>query len=120
MILQATAEEILARLPGPITALWPTGEPFSVALRHGSMSVELFAPRDIDVQTPHDQDELYFVYKGAATAWIAEDCLKISAGSAFFVPAHVAHRFGDMTPDFSVWVVFWGPSGGEAAGVDGS
>jgi hypothetical protein len=29
------------------------------------------------------------------------------------VPARVAHRFEEFTPDFATWVVFWGPPGGE-------
>jgi hypothetical protein len=30
-----------------------------------------------------------------------------------FVPAGVEHRFEDFSDDFAVWVVFWGPDGGE-------
>lgn len=33
-----------------------------------------------------------------------------------FVPAGVVHRFEEFTDDFAVWVVFYGPEGGEAAG----
>jgi hypothetical protein len=31
-----------------------------------------------------------------------------------FVPAGAEHRFEDFTDDLTVWVVFYGPEGGEA------
>ena len=61
----ATIDELLPRLPGRVTAQWPMGERFVTALAHGSMSVEVYAPRGHDPQTPHEQDELYFVHAGS-------------------------------------------------------
>ena len=37
-----------------------------------------------------------------------------AAGSFRFVPAGQVHRFEDFSADFVVWVVFYGPEGGEA------
>ena len=34
-------------------------------------------------------------------------------GDLLFVPAGVVHRFEDFTDDLAVWVVFYGPEGGE-------
>jgi quercetin dioxygenase-like cupin family protein len=34
-------------------------------------------------------------------------------GDVIFVEAGVVHRFEDFSPDFTTWVVFWGPEGGE-------
>ena len=34
-------------------------------------------------------------------------------GDALFVPADVEHRFEEFSDDLSMWVVFWGPAGGE-------
>ena len=34
-------------------------------------------------------------------------------GEALFVPAGDTHRFEDFSDDFAVWVVFYGPKGGE-------
>ena len=65
--MKITAAELLQRIPGPITETWPRGEPFAFGLRHGSMLVELFAPAGADTQTPHAQDELYFVHSGSGT-----------------------------------------------------
>ncbi|MCB1984118.1 MAG: cupin domain-containing protein [Nitrosomonas sp.] len=90
------------------------GEPFVEALRHGSMSVELYAPKDTDVQTPHDQDELYFIHTGRGELIIAGERHLFEPGMVFFVPAHVEHRFENFSNDFAAWVVFWGPKGGES------
>ncbi|MCB1936510.1 MAG: cupin domain-containing protein [Nitrosomonas sp.] len=89
------------------------GEPFAQAFRHGSMSVEVYAPREMDVQTPHDQDELYFIHSGQGELVIAGERHLFAPGMVFFVPAHVEHRFENFTSDFAAWVVFWGPKGGE-------
>jgi hypothetical protein len=34
------------------------------------------------------------------------------------VPAGVVHRFEEFTEDLVVWVVFYGPEGGERATLD--
>lgn len=36
-------------------------------------------------------------------------------GDLRLVPAGVEHRFEEFSDDFSTWVVFYGPSGGEIA-----
>lgn len=113
--MKASLKELLARLPGPKTAAWPDGEPFTEALRHGSMSVEVFAPRGRDTQTPHSQDELYFVVSGTALFEHAGRRAAVTAGDVLFVPASDRHHFEEMSADFVTWVVFWGPQGGEQA-----
>lgn len=111
--MKADARELLARLPGEISAQWPEGERFVQALAHGSMSVELYAPIGIDPQSPHSQDELYFVISGTGEFVKGDERMSFSPGSAFFVPAGQPHRFESFSHDFATWVVFWGPRGGE-------
>jgi mannose-6-phosphate isomerase-like protein (cupin superfamily) len=113
--MKARLPELLARLPGPITAQWPRGERFTRALAHGSMSVELYAPLGTDPQMPHRQDELYFVQAGCGTFDLDGHKHPFQAGDCFFVPAGAPHRFEDFSADFVTWVVFWGPEGGEPA-----
>jgi mannose-6-phosphate isomerase-like protein (cupin superfamily) len=36
-------------------------------------------------------------------------------GDVLFVPAGVEHRFEDFSDDLDVWVIFYGPEGGERA-----
>jgi len=105
--------ELMQRLPGKRTAQYPDGEPFVTALAHGSMSVELYAPVGVDLQTPHQQDELYFINAGRGEFVMADKRCSFAPGDVFFVPAGMEHRFENFTADFRTWVVFWGPAGGE-------
>ena len=104
---------LLASLPRAGSDKWPGGEPFADALAHGTMSVEVFAPRGKDAQEPHTQDELYFVVSGTAQFIHEAKRLSVASGDALFVPAADRHHFEEMSGDFVTWVVFWGPQGGE-------
>lgn len=83
--------------------------PFAVAHATDHVTVLLYAPRDPDRQTPHAQDELYVVAAGHGTLWVAGEPLVLQTGDTALVPAHAEHRFADVTPDFVVWAVFFGP-----------
>ena len=82
-------------------------------LRHGTMSVGLYTPKEIDKQSPHDQDEVYIVASGSGVFALGNERREIGPGDAFFVGAGVRHRFDEFSDDLAVWVVFYGPSGGE-------
>ena len=111
--MKAEIADLLKKIPGPASAEWPMGEPFTLAFAHGTMSVEIYAPVETDPQSPHSQDELYFIISGAGIFVNGEERLSFSPGSAFFVPAGQPHRFENFSSDFATWVVFWGPHGGE-------
>jgi mannose-6-phosphate isomerase-like protein (cupin superfamily) len=112
--MKASATELLKLLPGKVTEQWPMGERFVSAFAHGTMSVEFYAPVGHDPQTPHSQDELYFIHSGQGELVIENARHTFEAGMVFFVPAGVEHRFENFTADFSTWVVFWGVQGGES------
>ena len=82
-------------------------------LRHGSLSVELYAPRGTDSQTPHTRDEVYLVMRGAGWFVNGGERHPFGPGDVLFVPAGTEHRFEEFTEDFATWVVFYGPEGGE-------
>lgn len=109
----------LNALPLPPGGRYPLGTPFSEAMAHGSLRVELFAPATSglghDIQQPHTQDELYVVQRGHSAFWRDGQRLDVSPGDVLFVPAGAAHRFEDFSQDFVTWVVFYGPQGGEPA-----
>ena len=105
---RATVAEAVELLPGP------GGERFAEVLGHGSMEVEVYAPRGTDPQTPHTRDELYVVVRGSGQFVNGSGRHDFGPGDVLFVPAHVEHRFEDFTDDLVVWVVFYGPEGGEA------
>ena len=104
---RSTVAEALDLLPGP------DGERFARVLGYGSMEVEVYAPRGHDPQLPHSRDELYFVVSGGGEFVNGPDRHPFGPGDALFVPAGVKHRFEDFTDDLVVWVVFYGPEGGE-------
>lgn len=91
------------------------GNRFAHVLAHGSMEVEIYAPRGTDPQQPHTRDELYFVVTGHGMFVNGDTRHPFEAGDVLFVPAGVVHRFEDFTDDLVVWVVFYGPEGGEAS-----
>jgi mannose-6-phosphate isomerase-like protein (cupin superfamily) len=104
-VTSAEAQQALSAVP----------EPFAVLLRHGTMSVELYAPVGADRQTPHEQDEIYIVASGTGVFSKAGERRSFGPGDVLFVEAGVEHRFEEFSTGFSTWVVFWGPKGGEAA-----
>ena len=71
------------------------------------MFVEVYQPKKIDLQKPHDQDEIYVVIGGTGQFFNNGQCRTFSPGDLIFVPAGVAHRFEDFTDDFATWVIFY-------------
>jgi mannose-6-phosphate isomerase-like protein (cupin superfamily) len=105
---QVSLSDALAKLPGS------HGERFASVLSHGSLLVEIYAPRGRDIQNPHTRDELYIVMRGNGTFNQGGRRSRFQPGDVLFVPAGVEHRFETFTDDLAVWVVFYGPEGGEA------
>ena len=97
----------------------PEGKPFTVAFEHGSLTVELFAPRGVDTQQPHTRDEVYVVVRGEGWFVNGPARHRFGPGDVLFVPAGIAHRFEQFSDDLAVWVVFYGPEGGEVAQIEG-
>ncbi len=65
-----------------------------------------------DPQSPHDEDEVYVVLRGAASLVVDSVPHPVRAGTLAFVPARAAHRFVDVTEDLEVAVVFAPPESG--------
>lgn len=99
--------ELLARLPGK------AGERYYAAYRRGMLEVELYAPRGTDPQTPHSRDEVYVVVSGSGEFVGGDNRYRFGQGDLLFVAAGMPHRFENFTDDLAVWVLFYGPDGGE-------
>ena len=93
-----------------------TEKPFTILMKHGTMSVEYFAPQKTDTQSPHQQDELYVIARGHGQFNRNGEILECKAGDVLFVPAGMDHHFANFTDDFATWVIFYGPEGGEQEG----
>ena len=111
--MKASIHQALARLPAAETKIFPKGAPFVSMMAGGTMSVEVFAPKEADLQQPHPQDESYFIHSGTAQIIINEQRFDAAPGDAFFVAAGVLHKFENFSSDLVTWVVFYGPQGGE-------
>jgi mannose-6-phosphate isomerase-like protein (cupin superfamily) len=65
-----------------------------------------------DPQSPHTEDELYYVVRGRARVTVGDDVRDVRPGSLVFVAATVPHRFHDITERLELVVVF-GPAEGD-------
>jgi mannose-6-phosphate isomerase-like protein (cupin superfamily) len=89
------------------------GDHFISVLRHGTLNVKLSIPVVPARQTPHEQDEVYVIVRGRGIFSHDGKREPFKAGDLLFVAAGTEHQFEDCTEDLAVWVVFYGPKGGE-------
>jgi len=87
--------------------------PYAEFLRVAPMScgVYMLQPGEIDRQTPHNEDEIYYVVSGAAHMKVTaenqpEQDRAISAGDVILVKAREEHRFHSITEELLLLVVF--------------
>ena len=104
---QLKLAEALNRLPGP------QGERSVALFEHASLVVKLYAPRGQDPQTPHSRDEVYVVARGSGEFVCGDERHPFGPEDLLFAAAGAEHRFENFTDDFAVWVMFYGPEGGE-------
>lgn len=99
--------EAQTHIPGP------AGEHGVSLLQRGSLNIKLSLPVLPNQQTPHMQDEVYVIIRGRGV--LVHDGRRDSfdSGDLLFVAAGTDHRFEEFTEDLAVWVVFYGPGGGE-------
>jgi len=105
-----TISTALSQLPNE------NGEPFVNLFNHGTLEVEMYAPKGHDPQEPHEKDEIYVIACGSGWFVNGEARHRFETGQVLFVPAGVVHRFEDFSADFAAWVIFYGPLGGEKMG----
>lgn len=103
----------------------------ALLMSHGSLEVRWLAQHPDEAQSPHDRDELYVVVSGTGVfvrteeqvpfvepghvGVQGEERITVQPGDTLFVPAGTVHQFEVMSPDFGVWMIFYGPEGGEKA-----
>lgn len=94
-------------------ALAKSGALFATLFCQGTLEVEIYRPLGVDRQEPHRKNEIYVIINGIGTFVHGGERTPFQGGDAFFVKAGVPHRFENFSPDFSTWVFFYGPDGGE-------
>lgn len=67
-----------------------------------------------DPQSPHTEDELYYVVAGRGLISVGDETRPVVPGSVVFVAAAVPHRFHDIAERLELLVLF-GPAEGDRA-----
>jgi mannose-6-phosphate isomerase-like protein (cupin superfamily) len=77
-------------------------------LRVASMSAGIYVVRagGLDQQSPHRQDELYYVLHGKARMRAGAQDQSVHQGSIIFIAAGVEHRFYDIEEEITLLVLF--------------
>jgi mannose-6-phosphate isomerase-like protein (cupin superfamily) len=85
-----------------------SGNAYLQFLNEGTLSLGLYVLEagSVDAQTPHAEDEVYYVVSGRATFEAAGERQSIQPGSMIFVAKQVTHRFVDIEEDLSLLVFF--------------
>jgi mannose-6-phosphate isomerase-like protein (cupin superfamily) len=100
-----------AELADMVARAKASGEGYAAAvLRSELLSVGLYTlpAGGVDDQTPHGEDEVYYVVSGRAKIKVEGEDHPVQPGTALFVPARAEHRFHDIKEEL-VLVVFWAP-----------
>jgi mannose-6-phosphate isomerase-like protein (cupin superfamily) len=80
-------------------------------LRTESLSIGLYElPAGArDPQTPHTEDEVYYVISGRARMFVGAEDKSVGPGTIISVRAGIEHRFDDIAEDLAVLVFFAPP-----------
>jgi mannose-6-phosphate isomerase-like protein (cupin superfamily) len=107
-------EREIVRLDQALEAARASDDPWHEFLRVGMFSAGIYrlAAGATDTQTPHREDEIYYVLSGRARLEVAGERHDVDAGSLAFVAKQVEHRFVDVAEDLEVLVLFAPPESG--------
>lgn len=89
------------------------GERAAIALQRGTLDVALSLPLYPSQQTPHAQDEIYFIVRGRGVLFHDGKRDPFEAGDLLFVAAGTEHHFEGIGEGLALWRVFYGPRGGD-------
>jgi mannose-6-phosphate isomerase-like protein (cupin superfamily) len=90
--------------------------PYLEFIRRPSLSVGLYVlpAGGVDRQTPHTEDEVYYVVRGHGVVNVAGEDRVVQPGSAVYVGAGVEHYFHIITEELVI-LVFFAPAEGTAS-----
>jgi len=85
-----------------------SGKRYAEFFRVPAMSAGLYVLQTggADTQSPHQQDEIYYVVRGRARMRAGSEDRAVSEGSIIFVAANVEHRFYEITEELVLLVMF--------------
>ena len=84
------------------------GEVWTEFFRIPAMSMGVYTLRAgaEDTQTPHLEDEIYYVLGGRASIRVENEVQKVGPGSLVFVAGKAKHRFEEIREDLTLMVFF--------------
>ena len=71
-----------------------------------SMGLYVLPAGSTDPQSPHTEDEVYYVVSGRGKILVAEEDRDVQAGSIVYVAKNIAHRFHSIEQELTVLVFF--------------
>jgi len=71
-----------------------------------SMGLYVLPAGGTDPQSPHTEDEVYYVVSGKAQIKVADEDRAVQAGSIVYVAKNVEHRFHSIEEELTVLVFF--------------
>jgi len=74
-----------------------------------SMGLYVLPAGGTDPQSPHTEDEVYYVVSGRAKIQVANEDRDVGAGSIVYVAKNVEHRFHSIEEELKV-IVFFAPA----------
>ena len=97
------------------------GDPWLEFLRHPALSVGLYVlePGEPDRQSPHTEDEIYYVVEGRGRITVGEEQRPVGPDVVIYVATAVPHHFHDITERLTLLVVF-APAEGSLADGQGA
>ena len=71
-----------------------------------SMGLYVIPAGGADTQSPHTEDEVYYVVSGRASIKVADEDRVVQAGSVVYVAKNVEHHFHSIEEELTVLVFF--------------
>ena len=71
-----------------------------------SMGLYVLPADGTDPQSPHTEDEVYYVVSGKAQITVAGESSDVQAGSVVYVEKNMAHHFHSIEEDLTLLVFF--------------
>ena len=71
-----------------------------------SMGLYVLPAGGVDPQSPHTEDEVYYVVSGKAQIRVADEDRAVQAGSIVYVAKNLEHRFHSIEEELTVLVFF--------------
>jgi len=71
-----------------------------------SVGIYVLPAGGTDPQSPHTEDEVYYVVSGRAKILVAEEDRDVQAGSIIYVEKNVAHHFHSIEEELTMLVFF--------------